>query len=194
MVNFGRKAPHIPVVLASLILWGSFAWGLPAEGPVIEGKADVAVAEDPAGKSNTYSWLYAGLGLGSTGLSANTAFNIRYGDYVAALGATADTSLPDYGLSPGGEDWYLYDIGLLLGYYPFRNIRIAGGVAWVLAGRFSGTPSVYKGFHSVGVPVEFEFSPFVGRVAGIGIVGHADFNKERIFGGVTVGMELGKLK
>jgi hypothetical protein len=45
MVNFGRNAPPIAVVLASLLLWVSFAWGLPAEAPA-EGEADVAAAED----------------------------------------------------------------------------------------------------------------------------------------------------
>jgi hypothetical protein len=31
MVNLVKNTPHIPVVLASLLLWVSFAWGLPAE-------------------------------------------------------------------------------------------------------------------------------------------------------------------
>ncbi len=45
MVDFGRNAPPIAVVLASLILWVSFAWGLPADVPADEGDADVASAE-----------------------------------------------------------------------------------------------------------------------------------------------------
>ena len=46
MVNFGRNAPPIAVVLASLVLWGSFAWGMPADAPAAEGEAEVA-REDP---------------------------------------------------------------------------------------------------------------------------------------------------
>lgn len=46
MANFGRNAPPIAVVLASLVLWVSFAWGLPAEASAAEGEADVA-PEDP---------------------------------------------------------------------------------------------------------------------------------------------------
>ncbi len=46
MLNFKTSTPQIPVVLASLILWVSFAWGLPAEPPVNEGEAEAA-AEDP---------------------------------------------------------------------------------------------------------------------------------------------------
>ncbi len=40
-----RSVPQIPVVLASLLLWGSFAWGLPAEAPAAEGEVEVAPAE-----------------------------------------------------------------------------------------------------------------------------------------------------
>jgi hypothetical protein len=46
MFNFKRSAPQIPLVFASLVLWVSFAWGLPAEASVTEGEAEVA-AEDP---------------------------------------------------------------------------------------------------------------------------------------------------
>jgi hypothetical protein len=46
MFNFQRGAPQVPVVLASLVLWVSFVWALPAEAPAAEGDADVA-PEDP---------------------------------------------------------------------------------------------------------------------------------------------------
>ena len=46
MAVFARSVPQLPVVLASLLLWVSFAWGLPAEAPVTEGDADAAAAGD----------------------------------------------------------------------------------------------------------------------------------------------------
>ncbi len=46
MANFIRAAPQLAVVLASLLLWGAFAWGTPAEAPATEGEAEAA-AEDP---------------------------------------------------------------------------------------------------------------------------------------------------
>ena len=46
MANLGRSAPPIAVVLASLLLWVSFAWGLPADAPAAEGEADVT-PKDP---------------------------------------------------------------------------------------------------------------------------------------------------
>ncbi len=63
MGNFIRGGPQVPVVLASLILWGSFAWGLPADAPVTEDEADVASAEgawncDRCGTANDASAKY----------------------------------------------------------------------------------------------------------------------------------------
>jgi ribosomal protein L40E len=63
MPDFARSVPQIPVVLASLILWVSFAWGLPAEPPAAEGEADVAPAEaawncDRCGTANDASAKY----------------------------------------------------------------------------------------------------------------------------------------
>jgi hypothetical protein len=46
MAVLARSVPQIPVVLVSLLLWGSFAWALPAEAPAAEGDAEVA-PEDP---------------------------------------------------------------------------------------------------------------------------------------------------
>jgi hypothetical protein len=46
MADFVKSTPQIPVVLASLVLWVSFAWGLPAEAAPTEDEAEVA-AEDP---------------------------------------------------------------------------------------------------------------------------------------------------
>ncbi len=47
MDDFRRSAPPLTLVLASLVLWVSFAWGLPAEAPATEGEADLASVEDP---------------------------------------------------------------------------------------------------------------------------------------------------
>jgi hypothetical protein len=45
MVDFIKKAPQVPVVLASFILWGALARGLPTEATAAEDEA----AEDPWG-------------------------------------------------------------------------------------------------------------------------------------------------
>jgi ribosomal protein L37E len=47
MLNFKRNTPQMPVVLASLVLWASIVWGLPAESPRAE--AEGAAEERWAG-------------------------------------------------------------------------------------------------------------------------------------------------
>jgi hypothetical protein len=59
MVNLVKNTPHIPVVLASLLLWVSFAWGLPAEPPATEGEADAAPGDPWAGVRISEAYDYA---------------------------------------------------------------------------------------------------------------------------------------
>jgi hypothetical protein len=59
MVNFPRRTPQLVVVLAFLVLWVSFAWGLPADAPAAKSEA-AAAAEDPwAGVKISYAYDYA---------------------------------------------------------------------------------------------------------------------------------------
>ena len=57
---------------------------------------------------------------------------------------------------------------------------------------WGGRPPEY--IDAVGVPIEVQFTPVKGRAVGLGIVGYVNINSEESFGGVTVGIELGKLK
>jgi len=59
MFNVGKDIPQVSVVLASLLLWASFAWGLPDESPAAGGEAGAA-AEDPwAGVKLSDAYDYA---------------------------------------------------------------------------------------------------------------------------------------
>lgn len=57
MVNFAKNTPQIPVVLASLIVWVSFAWGLPAETG--DGDAEPATGDVWAGVKFSDAYDYA---------------------------------------------------------------------------------------------------------------------------------------
>lgn len=61
MSNLVKNTPHIPVVLASLILWAALAWRLPADAPADEAEAEVAPAEaappDPPAEPTKISGL-----------------------------------------------------------------------------------------------------------------------------------------
>jgi hypothetical protein len=209
LLNIIKTAPQIPVVLASLLLWASFAWGLPAEAPAAEAEADKATAP-PEGKAEavvagstanavaernkTTGWFYLGLGLGESAvknwgsdLMAGAAAAVKHGRYPGTLSGTIY----------GGAG---FDVGLLFGYYPHRKLGLNAGVAWVKGGEYHAYPNPLfaSGYveesETVGIPVELQYTPIKGRVVGLGLVAHVNFNKERIFGGVTVGIELGKLK
>ncbi len=59
MVNLGRNVSPMAVVLASLVLWVSFAWGLPAEPPATEGEAGVTREDVWAGVKISDAYDYA---------------------------------------------------------------------------------------------------------------------------------------
>jgi hypothetical protein len=59
MVNLKMGAAPVSVVLVSLILWVSFAWGLPADTPAAEGKADEAPQGPWAGVRISDAYDYA---------------------------------------------------------------------------------------------------------------------------------------
>lgn len=211
MANFGSNAPPIAVVLAPALLWVSLAWSLPAGAPTSEGEAEVTREDTPAkppelaetavgGETPTAPgkvtwWFYGGLGLGSNAFGGNAALSTSYKKFVATLAATLDTPGP---VVIWGHFSESYDIGLLFGYYPLRFFRIAGGAAWAVTldsynySLFGAGECVRS--RTIGVPIEFEFAPFAGRVVGLGIVGHVNVNNKATFATVTVGIQLGKLK
>ncbi|NIT36053.1 MAG: hypothetical protein GTN49_06065 [candidate division Zixibacteria bacterium] len=124
---------------------------------------------------------------------ANAALGLKHGRYQGTASATT--------ASCGATG---FDVGLLFGYYPLRKIGLGAGVAWARVGEcreytvhhgwWTYTVGYIEYSDTVGVPVEIRFAPIKGRVVGLGLVAHVNFNKERIFGGVTVGIQLGKLK
>jgi hypothetical protein len=192
MVAFKKKTPQVAVVLAALVPWASFAWGLPAEPRTTEGEAettppsDVVPPEPAAEPPKMTGWLYAGLGMGSGGPAANAGLNVKYGRYSGiACGTIA-----------GSEDYY-YDAALLFGYAVSEIVTVAAGVAWTETSIYSGSwwwGGSREVTRTVGVPVEVQVAPVKGRAFGLGIVGHVNFNKEATFFSITAGLQLGKLK
>jgi hypothetical protein len=189
MGNLVKRTPQIAVVLASSLLWSSFAWGLPAEGAAAGSAANAGTEVN-----KTTGWFYLGLGAGESpiknwggDLMAGAAAAVKHGRYQGTLSGTIY----------GGAG---FDVGLLFGYYPIPKLGLSAGVAWVKGGEYHAYPNplfalgYVEESESFGVPVEIQLTPVKGRVVGLGLVGHVNFNNERIFGGVTVGIELGKLK
>lgn len=59
MVNFTKSTPQIPVILAFLILWVSFAWALPGDTEASGGGAEVALEDPWAGVRISGAYDYA---------------------------------------------------------------------------------------------------------------------------------------
>lgn len=194
MVKLVKNTLQVPLVLASLVLWVSFAWGLPAE-PAAEGEAEtsppaeVAPSSPMTEPSEVTGWLYAGLGMGSGGSGGPAAYgglNGKYGRYSGIVCGTV-----------AGSDDYCYDVALLFGYAVSEIVTLAAGVAWVGVSTYHGSwpwGGDREVTRTIGVPVEVQVTPVKGRVVGLGIVGHLNFNKEETFFSLTAGIELGKLK
>jgi hypothetical protein len=194
MTNLARKARPLAVVLAYVLLWGSFAWGLPADPPAAEGEAETsppaeaAPPEPPAEPSKWTGWFYAGLGYGSPGYAANASANVKYGRYLGILRGAFSAA----GFFEGDE---VRDIGLLAGWYPLKYFSVAAGFAWVGGHRWypDGWFGTTEPFSTLGIPIEVQFSPLQSRIIGLGVNVHGNISEEP-FGGVTVGIQLGKLK
>lgn len=147
----------------------------------------------PAGPAKVNGWFYGGLGFGTHDLTATASINVRYVKLLGILRATFVTEISS-GFTGPSEDYY--DVGLLFGVYPREYLSLAAGVARVEGERsygLAGGRSVER-VTAFGVPVEVQFTPRRGGVVGLGIVGYANINPEESFGGVTVGIEIGKLK
>lgn len=59
MSNLVKNTPPVAVVLAAVVLWVSFAWGLPAEPAATEAEADVAPKDPWAGVRISDAYDYA---------------------------------------------------------------------------------------------------------------------------------------
>lgn len=189
MGRFRRGAPPLPAFPAFLILCGSFAWGLPA-GASSTPPAEVAPAEPPAKTSNHTVWLYAGLGPGTNGVGGNASISYKYLRYSGAIFKTFDSKARS-GAGENAGDW-----GILFGWSPIPVLSLSVGVARVEGSRSSGDLfwGTSEDFETFGVPVEVQFSLLRSRIIGLGTVAHANFNKDSIFGSLTFGVQLGKLK
>lgn len=172
----GRAAP---LVLAFLVLIPNFS--------------DATVQEGAPLSRRTSYWLGLGLGAGSQDLAAHVNGSYQFAANlislrVASTAGLFDTELTDYGLLYGRATRGARDRHLL---------SAAAGVALV-----DGCGSEDRGFlsncddHStiVGFPLEFQASYRPGKVLGIGLYGFANFNGRRSFAGVTLGVQLGRLR
>ena len=138
-------------------------------------------------------WLSAGLGAGSEDFAGHAALFYQHRANFFALRASATAGLFDDGIQ---------DVALLYGraHGPRNRWRLglATGVALVdgciepgegsLFGNCDERPTV------VGVPVDAQVVWLPSQYVGLGLHGFADFNSMRSFGGVTLSLQLGRVR
>jgi len=152
-------------------------------GPV-EGQAS------PAPRRETF-WFAGGLGVGSEDFAGSLNGSYQFGANVVSLRTAATAGLFDQGFN---------DYALLYG----RATRPAGaryhasvGAGLSLVDGCRGG-SVFSDCRSVqtvvGFPIELQFFWRPGSVVGLGLYGFANLNRSQSFAGVTLGLQLGRLR
>jgi len=136
-------------------------------------------------------WIGAGLGVGSEDFAGSLNGSYQFGASVIALRTTATAGLFDDGFS---------DYALLYGRATPANgkrYQASAGLGISLVdgcyggGVFSDCRDVPT---VVGLPIEVQASWRPGSLIGFGLYGFANLNQTRSFAGLTLGLQLGRLR
>lgn len=144
----------------------------------------------PAPGRDTF-WLGVGLGVGSEDFAGSLNGSYQFGANVVSLRTAATAGLFDRGFN---------DYAVLYG----RGTRPAGeryhvsvGAGLSLGDGCQGG-SVFSDCRSiqtvVGFPIEVQLFWRPGSVVGLGLYGFANLNRSQSFAGVTLGLQLGRLR
>jgi len=144
----------------------------------------------PASRRDTY-WVGAGLGVGSEDFGGQLNGSYQFGANLISLriASTAglfDDGFTDYGILYGRANREAGDRHLL---------AIAAGVAVMDGCRGGGIFSDCREVSAViGLPLELQAVYRPGKLIGIGFYGFANLNQTRSFGGLTLGLQVGRLR
>ena len=162
---------------------------------------------DSLHQKKTYAWAGAGLGITSLGggLAGIAHITVQHNNTVFSVRTSAQNASEADGFFGGVGDEF-FDLGILVGIgRRDRSSRrsIAIGLARVTGTSFEPTGGVCGFFSSygtredlgswIGIPIEAQISGSIGGVVGVGAYIYANINQERIFGGVTLNLQLGAL-
>jgi hypothetical protein len=152
------------------------------------GTESTVLAQETASGFDTY-WIGGGLGAGSEDFAGHFHISYQTGANLFSLRTAATAGLFSHGFS---------DVALLYGRATRAPERYQAGIALGLAiadgcegsglGRCRDRPSV------IGFPLETQVFWRPSKVFGIGLYGFADINHLQSFAGVTLGIQLGRLR
>ncbi len=155
-----------------------------------------ATSQFPVVPSRDRLWASGGLGVGSDefGVSANVAF--QHGSHLFSLRTAATAGLFQ------DHDGFR-DVALLYGYATPTSSRHHAGAAIGIAivdacvdsegGLFSSSSCIDQRT-VLGLPIEAQLAWLPAKFLGIGLYGFGNVNRRRSFGGVTLSLQLGRVR
>ncbi len=143
-----------------------------------------------AGRGRDSFWLAAGGGVGSEDVAGNLNASYQFGANVISLRAAGTAGLFDDGF---GDYAVLYGratrpVGKR------HHLSAAVGVGRVSGCEREGGLSNCRFSTKVGLPLELQAFWRPGSLIGLGLYGFANFNAARSFAGLTLGLQLGRLR
>jgi len=147
-------------------------------------------------KTNNLYWIHAGLGRSSLGsLGASAGLGIQLNNLILSLRGTANAE--NYlEIFSGGDEFF--DVGLLVGIGARKqkvHASFSVGIARVTGSRYiSGERVDIDIDPTIGFPIEVQLFHKAFRSSAIGLNFYWNINREKSFGGLTVGFMFGKLR
>lgn len=151
-----------------------------------------ATMQDPAPitRRDTY-WVGVGLGVGSEDAGGHLNGSYQFGANLISLRAAVTAGLFDDGVN----DYALLYGRATRGAGDRHHLAAALGVAVVDGCERSGGLSNCEFSRSViGLPLELQAFWRPGKLVGLGLYGFANLNSTRSFAGLTLGLQLGRLR
>jgi hypothetical protein len=154
---------------------------------LLDATPSVLAQESPATRFDTF-WLGPGLGAGTNDFAAHFNFSYQTGANLLSLRAATTAGIFSDGFG---------DVALLYGRAtrPDRyhasvavGVAVADGCKGGGLGGCRDRPSVF------GFPIETQLFWRPSRVFGVGLYGFANLNQSQSFAGMTLGLQLGRLR
>jgi hypothetical protein len=142
------------------------------------------------GPSRDTFWMGVGLGVGSEDIAGNLNGSYQFGGNLLSFRVSATAGIFDDGFG---------DYALLYGRATSPAAKryhasAALGLALVQGCEGGGLGGCQNVSDVVGVPLELQLFWRPGSLVGLGLYGFANFNSQRSFGGLTLGLQLGRLR
>jgi hypothetical protein len=163
-------------------------------GALVAADSPRAAGQEPPAPGRDAYWLGAGLGVGSEDFAGSANLSYQHGAHLVSLRVAGTAGLFDDGFG---------DVALLYGRAtrpPESRYRAGAGlgVALVDGCASPGDGGLFAGCDDrgtvLGLPIEAQLSWLPAEFLGLGLYGFADFNRARSFAGLTLTVQLGRVR